>query len=94
MHDNIHHGSTKERKRDDDDDGSTSIRFTLKRTPHLKFMVYPLTTSVNVSVSMLCTPGVTARKSIRTDWQVNGRSGLEGILHQYKHEQGKRHRGA
>ena len=37
------------------------------KSAHLKFIVYPLTTSVSVKVSILCIPGVTAKKSIRTD---------------------------
>jgi hypothetical protein len=31
---------------------------------------------VRLRISTECTPGVIARKSILTDWQVDGRSGL------------------
>ena len=39
-------------------------------------MVYPECMSVKVSVSIACTPGESARKSMRTDWHVEGNKGL------------------
>lgn len=44
---------------------------------HRRFIVNPVWTSVSVRVSIECTPGASARKSIRTDWHVDGRSGLK-----------------
>ena len=44
-------------------------------------MEYPVSTSVSVSVSIGCTPGASARKSILTDWHVDGFSGLARTGH-------------
>jgi hypothetical protein len=41
-----------------------------------RFTLYPVSTSVSVSVSTGCTPGVIAMNCMRTDWHVVGRSGL------------------
>ena len=50
---------------------------------HLKFIANPVSTSVRVSVSIECTPGDTAKKSILTLWHDEGRSGL----HVHKNQQ-------
>ena len=52
-------------------------------TTYLRFMVTSLWMSVSVSVSIECTPGARARKSILTDWHVEGRSGLSTVVRLY-----------
>ena len=43
---------------------------------YLRFIVNPLCMSVNVRTSTEWTPGFSAKKSILTDWQVEGSRGL------------------
>jgi hypothetical protein len=47
-----------------------------KKKTYRRFMENPDSTSVNVSISIVCTPGTRARNCIRTDWQVAGKRGL------------------
>ena len=48
----------------------------MKLLAYRRFIELPDSTSVSVKVSIVCTPGVSAIKFTRTDWQVEGRSGL------------------
>ena len=43
-----------------------------------RLIVYDVATSVSVNASIICTPGLSARTRIRTDWLDPGNSGLCG----------------